>query len=126
LSGDRFRSGTCCASDYVRDNSQSSLDGLVFNNTVKLGIWSDRAKGRCSRRRFDSADSYGVCQGEYRNNGLVSKIIIDRGPQFTSKFWSELMSKRDTKLGLSSSYHAQAYPTQMVREKELIELYNSM
>ena len=72
------------------------------------------------------ADSYGVCQGEYRNNGLVSKIIIDRGPQFTSKFWSELMSKRDTKLGLSSSYHAQAYPTQMVREKELIELYNSM
>ena len=41
----------------------------------------------------------------FRLHGLVSKIISDRGTQFTSKFWTELMSKLDTKLGLSTSFH---------------------
>jgi hypothetical protein len=58
----------------------------------------------------------------FRFHGLVSKIITDRGPQFTSRFWSELMSKLDTKLGLSSSYHAQT-DGQTERANRTLEQY---
>jgi transposase InsO family protein len=38
---------------------------------------------------------------------VLSKIISDRGTQFTSKFWKRLLEAMGTKLDFSSAYHPQ-------------------
>jgi transposase InsO family protein len=40
-------------------------------------------------------------------NGVLKKIVSDRGTQFTSKFWERLHEALDTQLCFSSSYHPQ-------------------
>jgi hypothetical protein len=40
-------------------------------------------------------------------HGVHKKIVADRGPQFTSKFWEKLHQSMDTKLNFSSAYHPQ-------------------
>ncbi|GJP71174.1 hypothetical protein CLOP_g2020 [Closterium sp. NIES-67] len=40
-------------------------------------------------------------------HGIPTKLISDRDPKFTSKFWKELMSLLGTKLAMSSAYHQQ-------------------
>jgi hypothetical protein len=42
-------------------------------------------------------------------HGVLKKIMIDRGFQFTSKFWEKLHESMDTKLNFSSAYHPQTY-----------------
>jgi hypothetical protein len=39
--------------------------------------------------------------------GVPKKIVLDRGTQFTSKFWEKLHESMDTKLNFSSTYHPQ-------------------
>jgi hypothetical protein len=39
--------------------------------------------------------------------GLPKKIVLDRGTQFTSRFWKRLHESMDTKLNFSSAYHPQ-------------------
>jgi transposase InsO family protein len=39
--------------------------------------------------------------------GVPKKIVLDRGSQFTSKFWEKLHESMDTKLNFSSAYHPQ-------------------
>jgi transposase InsO family protein len=41
--------------------------------------------------------------------GVPKKIVLDRGSQFTSKFWEKLHESMDTRLNFSSSYHPQTY-----------------
>jgi hypothetical protein len=38
-------------------------------------------------------------------HGVTSKIVSDRGTQFTSKFWKRLHEAMGTKLDFSSAYH---------------------
>jgi IS30 family transposase len=38
-------------------------------------------------------------------HGVPSKIVSDRGTQFTSKFWKRLHEAMGTKLYFSSAYH---------------------
>jgi IS30 family transposase len=38
-------------------------------------------------------------------HGVPKKIVLDRGSQFTSKFWEKLHESMDTKLDFSSAYH---------------------
>jgi IS30 family transposase len=38
-------------------------------------------------------------------HGVPKKIVLDRGSQFTSKFWEKLHKSIDTKLNFSSAYH---------------------
>jgi hypothetical protein len=38
-------------------------------------------------------------------DGVLKKIMSDRGTQFTSKFWERLHESMDTKLNFISSYH---------------------
>jgi hypothetical protein len=40
-------------------------------------------------------------------HGVPKKIMLDRGSQFTSKFWEKLHESMDTKLNFSSTYHPQ-------------------
>jgi transposase InsO family protein len=40
-------------------------------------------------------------------HGIPKTIVSDRGPQFVSKFWSELHKSLGTKLLHSSAYHPQ-------------------
>jgi hypothetical protein len=40
-------------------------------------------------------------------HGVPKKIVLDRGSQFTSKFWEMLHESMDTKLNFSSAYHPQ-------------------
>jgi IS30 family transposase len=40
-------------------------------------------------------------------NGVLKKIMSDRGSQFTSKFWEKLHESMDTKLNFSLAYHPQ-------------------
>jgi hypothetical protein len=49
-----------------------------------------------------------------RLHGIPRKIVLDRGTQFTSKFWMSHQQAMGTKLEFSTAYH----PSQMVRQKE--------
>jgi transposase InsO family protein len=40
-------------------------------------------------------------------HGVPNIIVLDRGPQFVSKFWEELHKSLGTKLLHSSAYHPQ-------------------
>jgi hypothetical protein len=42
-------------------------------------------------------------------HGVPKQIVLDRGSQFTSKFWERLHESMDTKLNFSSTYHPHAY-----------------
>jgi hypothetical protein len=41
------------------------------------------------------------------SHGVVKRIVSDRGPQFTSKFWEKLHESLDTRLNFSSAYQSQ-------------------
>jgi hypothetical protein len=49
--------------------------------------------------------AYVYIQEIYRHHGLPSKIISDRDPRFTSKFWSTLHKLLGTKLNISTALH---------------------
>jgi len=38
-------------------------------------------------------------------HGILSSIVSDRDPRFTSKFWESLQAALGTKIRLSSAYH---------------------
>jgi transposase InsO family protein len=40
-------------------------------------------------------------------HGVPKKIVLDRGSQFTSRFWKSFHENVDTKLNFSSAYHRQ-------------------
>ena len=42
-----------------------------------------------------------------RQHGVPSRIVSDRGPQFTARFWKSLHALLGTKLDYSSAYHPQ-------------------
>jgi IS30 family transposase len=39
--------------------------------------------------------------------GVLKKIVLDRGSQFTSRYWKKLYESLDTRLNFSSAYHPQ-------------------
>jgi transposase InsO family protein len=43
-----------------------------------------------------------------RLQGIPRKIVLDRGTQFTSKFWKGLQLAMGTKLDFSTAYHPQS------------------
>jgi transposase InsO family protein len=51
---------------------------------------------------------------------VPKKIVLDRGSQFTSKFWEKLHESMDTKLNLSLAYHPQTYG-QTERTNQILE-----
>jgi transposase InsO family protein len=40
-------------------------------------------------------------------HGVPKRIILDRGSQFTSRYWKKLHESLDTRLNFSSAYHPQ-------------------
>jgi hypothetical protein len=52
-------------------------------------------------------------------HGVSKKIILDRGSQFTSKFWKSFHENMDMKLNFSSAYHPQTERTNQVLEDML-------
>ncbi|KAK3507421.1 hypothetical protein QTP70_020385 [Hemibagrus guttatus] len=44
----------------------------------------------------------------FRNFGLPEDIVLDRGPQFTSRVWRALCARLDIGVSLSSSHHPQS------------------
>jgi hypothetical protein len=53
-------------------------------------------------------------------HGVPKKIMLDRGSQFTSKFWEKLHESMDTKLNFSSAYHPQT-DRQTERTNQILE-----
>jgi hypothetical protein len=53
-------------------------------------------------------------------HGVPKKIVLDRGSQFTSKFWEKLHESMDTRLNFSSAYHPQA-DGQTERTNQILE-----
>jgi transposase InsO family protein len=53
-------------------------------------------------------------------HGVPKKIVLDRGSQFTSKFWEKLHESKDTKLNFSSAYHPRT-DGQIERTKQSLE-----
>jgi hypothetical protein len=53
-------------------------------------------------------------------HGVPKKIVLDRGSQFTSKFWEKLHESMDTKLNFSSAYHART-DGQTERTSQILE-----
>jgi transposase InsO family protein len=51
---------------------------------------------------------------------VPKKIMLDRGSQFTSKFWKKLHESMYTKLNFSSAYHPQTNG-QMERTNQILE-----
>jgi hypothetical protein len=51
---------------------------------------------------------------------VPKKIVLDRGSQFTSKFWEKLHESMDTKLNFSSAYHPQT-DGQTKRTSQILE-----
>jgi hypothetical protein len=41
-----------------------------------------------------------------KRHGVPSRIVSDRGTQFTSRFWKSLHKAMGTKLDFSSAYHS--------------------
>jgi hypothetical protein len=52
-------------------------------------------------------------------HGVPKKIVLDRGSQFTSRFWKIFHENVDTKLNSSSAYHPQTKRTNQVLEDML-------
>jgi hypothetical protein len=53
-------------------------------------------------------------------HGVPKKIVLDKGSQFTSKFWEKLHESMDTKLNFSSAYHPQT-DGQTERTNQILE-----
>jgi transposase InsO family protein len=53
-------------------------------------------------------------------HGVSKKIILDRGSQFTSKFWEKIHENMDTKLNFSTAYHPQT-DGQTERNNQVLE-----
>jgi hypothetical protein len=53
-------------------------------------------------------------------HGVPKKIVLDRGSQFTSKFWEKLHESMDTRLYFSSAYHLQT-DGQTERTNQILE-----
>ena len=53
-------------------------------------------------------------------HGVPKKIVSDRGPQFTSKFWEKLHKLLDTRLNFSLAYHPQT-DGQTERTNQILE-----
>jgi hypothetical protein len=53
-------------------------------------------------------------------HGVPKKIILDRGSQFTSRFWKSIHENMDTKLNFTSAYHPQT-DGQTVRTNQVLE-----
>jgi transposase InsO family protein len=53
-------------------------------------------------------------------HGVPKNIILDRGSQFTSKFWKSFHEDMDTKLNFSSAYHRQTNG-QIERTNQVLE-----
>jgi transposase InsO family protein len=53
-------------------------------------------------------------------HGVPTRIVSDRGSQFTSKFWEKLHESMDTKLSFNSAYHLQT-DGQTERTNQILE-----
>ncbi|KAL0150908.1 hypothetical protein M9458_053827 [Cirrhinus mrigala] len=49
-----------------------------------------------------------LCNWVFRFYGLPEDIVSDRGPQFTSRLWSEFFRRLEVNVSLTSGYHPQA------------------
>ena len=55
-------------------------------------------------------------------HGLPADIVFDRGPHFSSQFWSRLFELLGTKVNLSSAFHPQS-DGQSERVNQVLEQY---
>jgi hypothetical protein len=66
------------------------------------------------------ARCYRVCSPARHLSESEGSTNIDRGSQFTSKFWEKLHESMDTKLNFSSAYHSQT-DGQTERTNQILE-----
>jgi hypothetical protein len=90
--------------------SQKSDEGKKYNSIlVIVDRFSKMARYIPARDTIDATKLASVLVHKLilRGAGVPSSIVSDRGPQFTSKFWSALCYHLEIKQRLSTAYHPQ-------------------
>ena len=92
--------------DLITDlPSAEGYDSILV--VVDQGLSKGVILSPCNKTITSEETAKLLLEGLYKRFGLLDKIISDRGPQFTSKAFMELLKLLGIKLALSTAYHPQ-------------------
>ena len=95
-----------CSMDFIMDLlSVKGHDSILV--VVDQGLTKEMIFIPCSKTITTEETAQLLLENLYKRFGLPDKIISDRGPQFTSKAFIELLKLLGVKSSLSTAYHAQ-------------------
>ena len=113
-----------CSMDLITDLPLAEgYDSILV--VVDQGLSKDVILSPCNKMITSEDTAKLLLEGLYKQFGLPDKIISDRGPQFASKAFTELLKLIGIKSALSTAYHPQTdRTTEWVNQK--IEAYLSI
>src|SRR5271169_3980254 len=113
-----------CSRDLITD-----LPPVDGNDSILVVVDQGLSKGvillPCSKTLTSEGTAKLLLENLYKRFGLPDKIISDRGPQFASKAFIELLKLLGIKSALSTAYHPQTDGT-TERTNQEIEAYLSI
>ena len=95
---------------------------MLFRSVVDQGLSKGVILIPCSKTLTSEGTAQLLLENLYKRFGLPDKIISDRGPQFASKAFIELLKLLGIKSALSTAYHPQTDGT-TERTNQEIEAY---
>ena len=112
---------TNCSMDFITD-----LPPVKGHDSILVVVNQGLTKGiiliPCSKTITAEKTAQLLLENLYKCFRLLDKIISDRGPQFTSKAFIELLKLLEIKMSLSTAYHPQTDGTTERVDQE-IEAY---
>ena len=113
-----------CSMDLITDLPLSEgFDSILV--VVDQGLSKGVILMLCNKTITSEGTAKLLLENLYKRFGLPDKIISDRGPQFASKAFRELMKQLGINSALSTAYHPQTDGT-MERVNQEIEAYLSI
>ena len=92
--------------DQITDlPSAEGYDSILV--VVDQGLSKGVILSPCNKTITSEETAKLLLEGLYKRFGLLDKIISDRGPQFASKAFTELLKLLGIKSALSTAYHPQ-------------------
>ena len=105
--------------------SENDQEEILHNIVVDQGLLKGVILIPCSKTLTLEETAQLLLENLYKQFGLPDKIISDRGPQFASKAFIELLKLLGIKSALSTAYHPQTDGT-TERVNQEIEAYLSI
>jgi RNase H-like domain found in reverse transcriptase/Integrase zinc binding domain/Chromo (CHRromatin Organisation MOdifier) domain/Integrase core domain/Reverse transcriptase (RNA-dependent DNA polymerase) len=113
-----------CSMDLITDLPEADgFDSILV--VVDQGLSKGVILSPCNKTITSEGTAKLLLEGLYKRFGLPDKIISDRGPQFASKAFLELLKLLGIKSALSTAYHPQTDGT-TERANQEIEAYLSI